>query len=301
MALKFPHVEVLGIDLKPGPKEGVPPNCRFLTHDVNTGLSKFHGLYDIVHCRQSGWGFIDHHATLMDSIKCLKPGGVLIFIDFLLMLKEDCNAIYDPASSTNPYGSWHQRMMMLSFCGTEEIGNDLRRGHMDLDQGFWDLEGCNPNTCGAVEMAYPLGTWATSNDPEEAARLRQVGELWYKAVYRVHWHVDKTLKASGRSDKEIEVLREKIDDEFRDLKHRMAGRIRVVWGQTRTGPDNGPNKVETIGERYKGSYENNGYQIMKVFHDKDEWRSRNAALQATLTTEMVGLLTTPGYDPIEEL
>ncbi|PVF97732.1 S-adenosyl-L-methionine-dependent methyltransferase [Serendipita vermifera] len=301
MALKFPHVEVLGIDLKPTSKEGLPPNCSFLVHDINTGLSKFHGLYDLVHCRQSGWGFIDHHASLMESIKCLKPGGMIMFIDPLHMLKEGRTAFYDPASSTNPEGSWHQRMMMLSFHGAQMLGNDIKGGEMDLERGFWDLEECNPNTCGAVEMACPIGDWATSNDPKEAARLKQIGELWYKNIHRIHWHLDKPLKASGRSDKDIEVLRKKNDEEFRDFKHRMAIRIRVVWGQTKSGPNTEPNEALTIGEQFKTSSEENGYQLMNVFLDKDEWRSRNAAVRTARTTDMVGLLTTPGYDLIEEL
>ncbi|CAG8584163.1 14529_t:CDS:2, partial [Acaulospora colombiana] len=84
---------------------------------------------------------LDHHATLLDSIKCLKPGGMIIFIDPLHNMKEDRNALYDPASSTN--------------LGARVIGNDIKGGEMDIAQGFWDLEECDPNTCGAVEMACP--------------------------------------------------------------------------------------------------------------------------------------------------
>ncbi|CAG8742022.1 12695_t:CDS:2, partial [Acaulospora colombiana] len=145
---------------------------------------------------------------------------------------------------------------------------------------------CDPNTCGAVEMACPVGDWATS-------QLKQIGELWYKSLH--------TLKAAGRSEKEIKLLQMKNDDEFRDFKHRMALRIRVVWGQTKTAQNAESNEATTTGEQYDDSSENTGYKLTRVFRDKDEWRARNAALRAALTTDMVGLLTTPGYDPIEEL
>jgi hypothetical protein len=56
MAREFPHAEVLGLDLGPGPADGTPPNCRFLAYDINSGLSQFHGMYDLIHCRFSGWG-----------------------------------------------------------------------------------------------------------------------------------------------------------------------------------------------------------------------------------------------------
>jgi hypothetical protein len=54
MALEFPHAEVLGIDIQLRPQENVPSNCSFRIHDINTGLSQFHGMYDLVHCRYSG-------------------------------------------------------------------------------------------------------------------------------------------------------------------------------------------------------------------------------------------------------
>jgi hypothetical protein len=55
MALEFPHVEVLGIDLRPGPTEDTPPNCSFRVHDITAGLSQFHGMYDLIHCRFTAW------------------------------------------------------------------------------------------------------------------------------------------------------------------------------------------------------------------------------------------------------
>ncbi|CAG8725604.1 9865_t:CDS:2, partial [Acaulospora colombiana] len=80
MAREFPHVEVLGIDLQPGPTEGIPSNCAFAIHDIDKGLSPFHGLFDLLK---------DHQATLKNSIACLKPDGIVIFMDPVHMLKED--------------------------------------------------------------------------------------------------------------------------------------------------------------------------------------------------------------------
>jgi hypothetical protein len=56
MALEFPHAEVLGIDLQPGPTKGTPPNCTFLIHDIDKGLAPFHGLYDLIYCRFTNYG-----------------------------------------------------------------------------------------------------------------------------------------------------------------------------------------------------------------------------------------------------
>ena len=53
MAEKFPHIEVIGIDLAPAiiDEGDVRSNCRFELDDVNRGLSRFHGRVDLVHMR----------------------------------------------------------------------------------------------------------------------------------------------------------------------------------------------------------------------------------------------------------
>jgi hypothetical protein len=56
MALEFPHAEVLGIDIQFRSQENVPSNCSFRVHDINDGLSRFHGMYDLLHCRYTGQG-----------------------------------------------------------------------------------------------------------------------------------------------------------------------------------------------------------------------------------------------------
>jgi hypothetical protein len=56
MALEFPHVEVLGIDLEPRQIREPPSNCSFVRHDIDLGLSQFYGKYDFIHCRYAGHG-----------------------------------------------------------------------------------------------------------------------------------------------------------------------------------------------------------------------------------------------------
>jgi hypothetical protein len=50
---------------------------------------------------------------------------------------------------------------LVAYPGTEILGCDMTGGKMDLERGFWDLGECDPNTCGAAEIAAPIGTWAT--------------------------------------------------------------------------------------------------------------------------------------------
>jgi hypothetical protein len=98
----------------------------------------------------------------------------------------------------NPYGL---KPYLVAFCGTQMLGNDVEGGIRVIDKGFWDLDQVDPNTCGAVEIAAPIGPWATcesyftshlssvlnlspspATDPNEETRLKQIGELWLKSV-----------------------------------------------------------------------------------------------------------------------
>jgi hypothetical protein len=54
---------------------------------------------------------------MVEAIKCLKPGGFILFVDSGGMITEDRNAVYKAATSTNPEWSWHQRLLM-SKCYT---------------------------------------------------------------------------------------------------------------------------------------------------------------------------------------
>jgi hypothetical protein len=53
MAHKFPHVDVIGMDLAPAimNEDDVPNNSRLELDDVNRGLPHFYNQMDVVHMR----------------------------------------------------------------------------------------------------------------------------------------------------------------------------------------------------------------------------------------------------------
>ncbi|CAG8584183.1 14530_t:CDS:10 [Acaulospora colombiana] len=274
-------------------------------HDINAGLSQFHGMYDLIHCRYTGQGvspvllyctlsdisqFADHRKSMIDSVKCLKPGGVIIYIDITEMIKEDLGSAYNPAVSSNLDGAWHQRMYFLIQCGSEKLGNDQKRALGDVAMGFWDIEGCDPTNCGGIEMMIPMGHWITYRDTEEANRLKAVTEAWTNVVGKVHYHLEKPLKAAGRSDKDIELLFKKIDE--------------VIWGQA---PGGAAGTTETLemphpcSTRSITGIPDGEFEFLRVYYDKNQWRERIEALRATQTPDMIALATVEGYDMIENL
>jgi hypothetical protein len=58
MAQKFPHCDVLGLDLAPVPWESdnMPSNCRFEIGNINLGISHYHGCFDLIRVQCIGSG-----------------------------------------------------------------------------------------------------------------------------------------------------------------------------------------------------------------------------------------------------
>jgi SAM-dependent methyltransferase len=114
MAREFPDADVLGVDLAPVPAEpeSLPSNCRFEVDDINLGLDHFAGQFDLIHIRLVGSGLKDIHKSMSDIEKCLKPGGLVLWldIDYDLYLHSGNTFTYKAvASELNPSGVWLQR------------------------------------------------------------------------------------------------------------------------------------------------------------------------------------------------
>lgn len=109
MAERYPHVHVLGIDIKPQHRSNVPSNYLSEICDVNDGLEKFYGQFDLVHTRFTAGVFSDPQAALIEMERCLKPGGLLIIISASFLISEDRKTMYPLYTQANPQGSWFQR------------------------------------------------------------------------------------------------------------------------------------------------------------------------------------------------
>ena len=165
MAREFPHCEVLGIDLAPVPllPESLPPNCHFELDDVSLGLSHLQDQFDMVFARLVGMGLKDFRKTLSDAEGCLRPGGIVIWIDGDFDLYSGWPAVYRPFwSSQNPNGSYitrqgygglhlNQNLPTYSPIEVRRISINLLRSDVKtmekvLDEGYWTHSAIDPNT-----------------------------------------------------------------------------------------------------------------------------------------------------------
>ena len=120
MARNFPDVDVVGVDLAPIPVEvdTIPPNCRFEIDDVNLGLEHFQDSFDLIHARLIGSGLKDFRKTLQDVHACLRPGGMILWVDadYDMYAGEDFKYIpfafdEDASDPTQTQRSWTQRVI----------------------------------------------------------------------------------------------------------------------------------------------------------------------------------------------
>lgn len=114
MARKFPHAEVVGIDLAPVPveTENLPSNCRFEIDDVQLGLTHFHGQFDVVQARLIVAGLKDFRKSMADIHACVKPGGIMLWFDAEYDLyTPDIHVCREVGSDASPTGSWMGRIV----------------------------------------------------------------------------------------------------------------------------------------------------------------------------------------------
>ena len=114
MAREFPHCEVLGLDLAPVPPSpmGFPSNCTFEMADINQGLSRFHGQYDLVFTRAVGMGLKDFRKTLEDMVACAKSGSMVIWMDGDYDFYSGWPMVWSPWwSDATPDGSYMRRVL----------------------------------------------------------------------------------------------------------------------------------------------------------------------------------------------
>ncbi|KIM23716.1 hypothetical protein M408DRAFT_251572 [Serendipita vermifera MAFF 305830] len=159
MAREFPHCGILGIDLAPVPMAAahLPPNCRFEMDDICLGLSHLQDQFDVVFARAIAFGLKDVRKTLADMQKCVKPGGMLIWVDGDYDLFSGWPMVYRPfVSSSNPTGSYVARVCYeLRRAGTLG-GNDVRGMEKLLDEGFWsNAPLLDPNTYASEGCSEP--------------------------------------------------------------------------------------------------------------------------------------------------
>ncbi|KZO90604.1 S-adenosyl-L-methionine-dependent methyltransferase [Calocera viscosa TUFC12733] len=134
LALQYPHVEVVGVDLAPMQTRDFPPNCRVEVDDINLGMPHFHGQFDFVHARLISSGIKDYCGLIHEIARVLRPGGMILIEewDFRMYRSVDShdgpNASYElapPSTEEKPYWSALSEWLRLLGLAVRQRGGDV--------------------------------------------------------------------------------------------------------------------------------------------------------------------------------
>lgn len=261
MAKKFPHAQVIGVDLAPTPvdMDSLPPNCSFEIDDINPGLPHYEGKFDIVHCRIIGAGLQDRVQAKTFVQECLKPGGMLIWMDVDYdLIAENMDDYEQRASEKHAGGSWCARMLYdMSQAVLSASANDLTIMGDIIDEGFWADPLMDPETCRTASLYIPVGPWVEDRIPEQLQRLRYMGALMRQDVSNGVWTFHPLLKRAGFREETLKEWSTKADAEMANLTTRMWSRWMVTWGRRRSpdaGPAPGTTPVNSKDEHFAAPY-----------------------------------------------
>lgn len=110
MAELFPNASILGLDLTESKPSFIPPNCRFITKDILTGMEEYTEKFDVIHTRCVIGHVTDGVGFIRVMYDCLKPGGVLFLGDGNVGIYDVNEEQFEPASldpgANNTNKSW---------------------------------------------------------------------------------------------------------------------------------------------------------------------------------------------------
>ncbi|KAG8958190.1 hypothetical protein FRC03_009372 [Tulasnella sp. 419] len=173
MANKFPHCEVIGVDLVPpnlGNRE-IPPNCRFEVDDANLSLTHWTNTFELVHCRAIEVGISDWEAFSYNVAQILKPGGLFLSGTGNTQFLNDRCEPYQVITEGEPGFRWIQKW----FSAVHEAFVKQRGSEWPLHQ-WHDIAERNPNykDVTSKQLHMPVGNWlpdGSRSDHQYAAEL----------------------------------------------------------------------------------------------------------------------------------
>ncbi|KAG8761654.1 hypothetical protein FRC14_000038 [Serendipita sp. 396] len=238
MAREYPHASVVGVDLAPTPVEAdsTPPNCRFELDDVNMGLSHFYDSFDVVHARLISSGIKDYRKMMEEAERCLKPGGVVIFVDYDAQFCAEDQVSRQPMAETNENGSWLVRCSHEMRNGAPLRGSDIMGMEKSLDEGLWDHDLCDPETAQAGSLFLPIGAWPRVPNITKTQEMQFSGALIRQDYTNVFGAVLLVFSRMGIPSDVVEQWKPRVIEELESSRLHMWARTRLAWARRREAP-----------------------------------------------------------------
>ncbi|KAG8906971.1 hypothetical protein FRB99_005613 [Tulasnella sp. 403] len=230
MAKRFPHVQVVGIDLAPpNLSQEVPPNCRFECRDVNNGLRDLkEAPFDVVHVRCVCVGITDYREFLKDEVLAiLRPGGIFLSIEGDL---QTFNEFREPITAKHEDEPAKGNLGITLYPHIPEFLQGM--GDVWVETGkevHWAALGPWPSDREFLRRIPLLSfstvaVWWEVNEKE-----RHVAELMRRNLLGIVKAYQPMRLSAGHDPEEVERLGQQINDELLNLRKKVWTRFLGAW------------------------------------------------------------------------
>jgi len=231
LALNFPHVNCVAVDLVPLQSTAMPPNCRSEVDDVNLGLEHYYGDFNIVHARAVASGVRDYPGFIEHVGRVLRPGGLMYLAEFdFNMYDEDKNMVHVDTSSPGPpwVACWIKFFMeaVEKRGGTSQVPSQL----FDWVRQRPELEDVTFH-----QVWLPASPFKKGDDPESVL-LRRIGEQAREDVLAIIKSGRPLLLGHGVSPAVLKELEGNAQKELAEAEVTCYSRIVVVTGRKKPLP-----------------------------------------------------------------
>ncbi|KAI5118738.1 hypothetical protein M0805_000067 [Coniferiporia weirii] len=237
MAQEFPHAQVVGIDLAPTTSRPPPPNCRFEFDDFTLGLEHYYGLFDVVHSRAVANGVRDFVWLIDEAARCLKPGGILIFIEGNLELMNGDGQAQEVAfGEGGPGQSWMARMCFEAYNTMKARGSQVDAAIM-LERR---MHACTYLEDVKYDVKWiPIGPWQTGSSTEDTQMKEMLGTLMRQNLKEFARSLVPLFLANGFPPELVERFVQGAHTELDELELHMYLQYHHCWARRRIVPSDG--------------------------------------------------------------
>ncbi|THH09451.1 hypothetical protein EW145_g2015 [Phellinidium pouzarii] len=229
MALEFPHIEVIGIDLTESNPKIVPGNCRFIKADVIAFLEEYAGVFDLIQCRSVAKHVPDATALTCLIGRSLRPGGVLLFADAITDIYNVDKqpyplALVNDSASNDKIRSWFARWLFEATArwttkAQQNTEGDKLHILMREDSQFEYL---------GQKTYYSPINW-DGGDQEGILNGAEIGKLMLLNVLDFLQASRPSLLSEGLTEATLQVWDKNVRDEVTAPTKRMFLKWVVAW------------------------------------------------------------------------
>ncbi|CAE7204455.1 unnamed protein product [Rhizoctonia solani] len=212
MALEFPHVEIVGVDLAPNTSRPPPPNCRFEFDDVANFKEFIH-----------------------DMGLCLRPGGLILAIEGDLQLfsptREPQEIAYGDGDRSK---SWMARMLFEAFTTMKARGS-----HVDANVNLYNWVCQDPlfEDEDWAKVFSPIGPWERGRTAAETNKLQIIGELMRQNSLAFVRALKPLLISEGYAPEIVDRFIAGTDKELSELSIHMYVQWHYAWAVRKADSD----------------------------------------------------------------